>query len=180
MTNTKFTVPQREDVSANNQVIFDNLKKAIGFVPNLYATIAYSDTALESYLNFQNSKTSLSKKEKEAVNLVVSQVNNCAYCLSAHTVLGKMNGFTEEQTIEIRKGTASFDNKLNALVTFTKEATINKGKVSETILNNFLGAGYSNASIIDVIAAIADKVIMNYIHNLTQVPIDFPLASSLN
>jgi uncharacterized peroxidase-related enzyme len=180
MTSSKFAVPQREDVSANNQVIFDNLKKAIGFVPNLYATIAYSDTALENYLNFQNGKTSLSKKEKEAVNLVVSQVNNCNYCLSAHTVLAKMNGFTEEQTIEIRKGTASFDNKLDALVRFTREATINKGKVSESTLNDFLEAGYSNASIIDVIAAIADKVIMNYIHNLTQVPIDFPLASSLN
>lgn len=57
-----FDVPKREEVSANNQEIFDNLKSAIGFVPNLYATIAHSDTALGNYLQFQNAKTSLSNK----------------------------------------------------------------------------------------------------------------------
>ena len=105
-----FTVPSRENVSANNQAIFDQLKKALGIVPNLYAAIAYSDTGLENYLGLQNSRTSLSKKEKEAVNLVVSQRNGCAYCQSAHTVLGTMNGFSNEQVIEIRKGSASFDS----------------------------------------------------------------------
>jgi uncharacterized peroxidase-related enzyme len=176
---TRFTVPQREDVSEKNRAIFDTLKNALGIVPNLYATIAYSNTGLENYLALQNGKTSISKKEKEAINLVVSQVNNCRYCQSAHTVLGKMNGFTEEQTIEIREGSASFDSKLDALIKFAKEATIKKGRVSEATLDNFFNAGYTNESIIDVIIAIADKVVMNYVHNLTEIPIDFPLAKSL-
>ena len=109
---TNFNVPTREEVSTNNQEIFDNLKKAIGFVPNLYATIAYSDTALGNYLQFQNAKTSLSKKEKEVVNLVVSQVNGCKYCQSAHTAIGKMNGFTDDQILELRQGSFSSDDKL--------------------------------------------------------------------
>ncbi|NUO03778.1 MAG: carboxymuconolactone decarboxylase family protein, partial [Saprospiraceae bacterium] len=66
---TKFTVPTRAEVNADNQVIFDTLQGALGFVPNLYATMAYSDSALGNYLQFQNGKTSLTKKEKEAVNL---------------------------------------------------------------------------------------------------------------
>ena len=37
-----FNVPTREEVAPTNQTIFDNLNKALGFVPNLYATIAYS------------------------------------------------------------------------------------------------------------------------------------------
>jgi AhpD family alkylhydroperoxidase len=40
------------------------------------------------------------------VNLVVSQVNECEYCLAAHTVLGKMNGLTDGQILEIRQGSA--------------------------------------------------------------------------
>jgi uncharacterized peroxidase-related enzyme len=176
---TQFTVPTRENVSPNNQLIFDQLQSALGMVPNLYATIAYSDTGLENYFALQNGKTSLSKKEKEAINLVVSEVNGCRYCQSAHTLLGKLNGFTEEQTIEIRSGSASFDPKLHALVRFTKEATINKGRVKETTLNGFINAGYSKGSIVDVLIAIADKVVMNYLHNLTQIPIDFPLAAPL-
>lgn len=94
---TQFKVPTRADVSFTNQSIFDNLEKALGFVPNLYATIAYSDHGLARFLAYQNAKTSLTNKEKEAVNLIVSQVNGCVYCQSAHTVLGKKNGFTDEQ-----------------------------------------------------------------------------------
>jgi uncharacterized peroxidase-related enzyme len=175
----QFAVPTREQVSENNRIMFDKLNAAIGMVPNLYAVIAYSDTGLENYLTLQNSKTSLSKKEKEAINLVVSEINHCRYCQAAHTVLGKMNGFSEEQTLEIRSGSASFDPKLHALIRFTKEATINKGKVSDAALNGFFNAGYTKGSIVDVILAIADKVVMNYLHNLTQIPIDFPLAKQL-
>lgn len=124
---SQFTVPNRDDVSPNNQAIFDNLKSGLGFVPNLYAAIAYSTNGLGTYLHLQNAKTSLSKKEKEIVNLVVSQENDCRYCQSAHTVLGKMNGLTDEQVLEVRQGTASFNPKYDALARFTKEVTAQKG-----------------------------------------------------
>ena len=55
----QFLVPTREQVAPTNQAIFDNLQKALGFVPNLYATIAYSDNGLARFLAYQNAKTSL-------------------------------------------------------------------------------------------------------------------------
>ncbi len=175
----QFQVPTKEQVAPANQAIFDQLQKALGFVPNLYATIAYSDTALGTYLQLQNAPTSLSKKEKEVINLVVSQVNGCRYCQSAHTVLGKMNGLTDDQIIEIRKGSALFNPKLDALVKFTITATLNRGKVDTATLEAFFNAGYTKVSLVDVLIAIADKVVMNYLHNITDVPIDFPLATEL-
>lgn len=45
-----FNVPLKTDVNENNQVIFDDLEKAVGFIPNLFATFAYSETALRDYL----------------------------------------------------------------------------------------------------------------------------------
>ena len=176
---TPFNVPTRDQVSANNQAIFDNLKNALGFVPNLYAIMAYSDTALGNYLQLQNGKTSLSKKEKELVNLVVSQENGCRYCQSAHTVLGKMNGFTDDQILEIRGGSASFDPKFDALVRLTSEITALRGKPSQETLDRFFAAGYTQGSLVDVVIAIADKVVMNYLHNITHIPIDFPVAPEL-
>ena len=176
---SNFNVPKREEVSANNQEIFDNLEKAVGFVPNLYATIAHSDTALGNYLQFQNAKTSLSNKEKEVVNLIVSQVNGCSYCQSAHTAISKMNGFTEEQILELRQGSFSSDKKFDALVKVAKAITLNKGKVDDTTLESFFNVGYSKGTLVDVILAIGDKVVMNYLHNLTQIEIDFPVAQEL-
>lgn len=174
-----FNVPTRDQVSTNNQAIFDNLKKAIGFVPNLYATHANSDTALENYLNFSNAKTSLSAKEKEVVNLAVSQVNNCIYCLSAHTAIGKMNGFTDDQILELRAGGASFDSKLDALAKFAKNVTENRGRTDADVLENLLNSGYTKGSVIDIISLVGDKTISNYIHSTTQVPVDFPVAQPL-
>jgi AhpD family alkylhydroperoxidase len=174
-----FSVPGREDVSANNQENFDNLKKGLGMVPNLYAIMAHSDTALGNYLNFQNAKTTFSNKEKQAVNLVVSQVNDCLYCQSAHTLLGTMNGFTEEQTIEIRKGEASFDLKINALVALAKEITAKRGFISEAALKKFLNAGYSKGQVVELVMLVAEKSAMNYLHAITKVDIDFPVAKTI-
>jgi AhpD family alkylhydroperoxidase len=176
---SNFNVPSRGEVSANNQEIFDNLQKGLGMVPNLYAVMAHSETALGNYLSFQNAKTTFSNKEKQAVNLVVSQVNNCVYCQSAHTLLGTMNGLTEEQTIEIRRGNASFDNKLNALVTLAKQITDHKGFATDEATEAFLNAGYTKGQVIELVFLVAEKTAMNYVHAITKVAIDFPLAKTI-
>ena len=101
MTTTEnglFSVPTREEVSSNNQAIFDGLHKMIGFVPNLYAYYAKSETALGDYLALQNRKNTLNGKQREVINLVTSQINGCRYCvftfyrrLSAATVKYRRN-----------------------------------------------------------------------------------------
>ncbi len=175
----KFSVPKREEVSANNQAIYDNLNKGLGMVPNLYAYFAKNETALADYMALQNRKSTLKAKEREVINLVVSQVNDCKYCQSAHTMVGKMNGFNEEQILEIRSGSASFDNKLDALAKFVKEITIKRGKPSAEATEALFNAGYNEANMIDIIIVTGDKIISNFIHGVTQFPIDFPVASEL-
>jgi uncharacterized peroxidase-related enzyme len=176
---SKFTVPTRGEVSENNQAIFDNLQKGLGMVPNLYAYFAKNETALGDYLALQNRKSTLKAKEREVINLVTSQINGCRYCQSAHTALDKMNGFTDEQVIELRKGSASFDPKLDALVKLAASVVTNRGKASKETVDAFFAAGYTEANLIDVVIVIGDKIIMNFIHNLTELPIDFPIASEI-
>ena len=174
-----FNVPKREEVSPANQVIFDQLEKAVGFVPNLYATYAYSENALANYLALNNAKSSLKAKEKEVVNLAVSEVNNCVYCLSAHTAIGKMNGFTEEQILELRAGYASFDNRLDALAKLSRNITKNRGNIDQHVLDNFFANGWTKENLIDTIVMVGDKTISNYLHKATQVAVDFPVAQPL-
>jgi AhpD family alkylhydroperoxidase len=183
MTNTSirtFTVPARDEVSANNQTLFDNLQKAVGFTPNLYAYFSKSETALGDYLAFQNRKSTLRAKEREVVNLVTSQINGCRYCQSAHTAIGKMNGFTDEQILEIRAGKAPWDSKLDALAKFTASVVENKGRATVDSREAFFNEGYTEANLVDVIIVVGDKIISNYIHNLTGFEIDFPLAAELS
>jgi uncharacterized peroxidase-related enzyme len=176
---TTFSVPTRDDVTPDNQAIFDNLKKALGFVPNLYATFAYSPTALGTYLTLQNAKSSLKPKEREVINLVVSQVNDCEYCLAAHTALGKRLGFTDAQILEIRRGRASFDPKLDGLVRFVREVAEKRGHVSAATTDAFLAAGWSQANLVDAIMVVGHNSISNYLHGTTKIPVDFPAAEEL-
>jgi uncharacterized peroxidase-related enzyme len=181
MTTTErvFTVPTKAEVSAHNQGLFDALQQKLGFVPNLYAYFAKNETALGDYLTLQNRKSTLRAKEREVINLVTSQINGCRYCQAAHTAIGKMNGFTDEQIIEIRKGSASFDSKLDALAKFTASVVENRGRATQESKGAFFAAGYDEANLIDAVIIIGDKIISNYLHNLTGFEIDFPLAESL-
>ena len=176
---TTINVPAREEVSAENQAIFDQLKQGLGMVPNLYATMAHSEHALASYLALQNAKSSIKGKAREVVNLVVSQVNACEYCLAAHTAIGKMVGFTDEQILEIRTGKASFDAKLDALAKFTKSMVEERGKPNPLALETFFAAGWTKENLVDTIVTIGDKIITNYLHGATKVPVDFPAAQRL-
>lgn len=174
-----FSVPAKAEVSENNQHLFDQLQKGLGQVPNLYAYFAKNETALADYLALQNRKSTLSGKEREIINLVVSQVNECEYCLSAHTVVAGLNGFNPEQILQIRKAEIDFDTKFNALARFVKEIVVNRGKPDVAVVEGLLAAGYTEANLVDIIITIGDKIITNFLHGVTKLPIDFPLAPSL-
>lgn len=174
-----FTIPTADTVSPANQAIFAQLKQGLGMVPNLYATLAHSEHALGNYLTLQNGKSSLTAKEREVINLVVSQVNACAYCLAAHTVIGGMVGFTPEQIIAIRKGSAPFDAKLDALARLAHSAALQRGHAAPELIDAFFAAGYTEGQLVDAVMVIGDKIITNYLHALTQVPVDFPAAPAL-
>ena len=176
---TAINVPTRNEVSPANQAIFDQLKSALGIVPNLYATMAHSENALGSYLALQSAKSSITGNAREVVNLVVSQVNACEYCLAAHTMIGKKVGFTDEQILEVRSGRASFDAKLDALARLVKEITIKRGHPDQTLVDSFFAAGWTRGNLVDAIVAIGDKVVSNYLHGTTHVPVDFPPAPAM-
>lgn len=174
-----FIVPTRDEVSAANQAIFDNVKQKLGKVPNSYAFMASSENGLATYLAFSNAKSSLNIKEKEVINLIVSEINGCHYCVCAHTMIGKINGFTDEQILEIRRGAVSFDAKLDALAQLTKGVTNNKGKAGQEAIDNFFAAGYTNESLVDMLLIISERTFSNYLNAVVNVPIDFPVAPEI-
>ena len=176
---SEFNVPKRAEVSETNQTIFSQLEKGLGFVPNIYAAFAHSETALGNFLAIGAAKTSFSAKEKEVINLAVSQVNNCVYCLSAHTAIGKMNGFTEEQTLELRAGSASFNAKLDALAKFVRSVAIHRGAATKATVDAFYAAGYTKGNLADAMIIIGEITVTNYFHKTTEVAIDFPIAQTL-
>ena len=90
-----------------------------------------------------------------------------------------MNGFSDEQILELRAGKASFDNKLDALARLARNITENRGVTDTAVLENYFNAGWTKENLIDTIVLVGDKTISNYIHSTTQIPVDFPVAQPL-
>ncbi|MCI5082883.1 MAG: carboxymuconolactone decarboxylase family protein [Saprospiraceae bacterium] len=178
MANIK--VPTRDQVNEKSQAIFDNLKKQLGTVPNLYATIGYSSDTLENFLGFsaKAGKGSFSGKEIEAIKLAVSQVNECQYCLAAHTALGKMQGFTEAETQALRATTIE-DERLRAITSLAQNIATNRGHAEAEAVEQFFAQGFDEKALIDLIATITAITFTNYVHGSTKVPVDFPAAKPL-
>lgn len=175
------SVPQKNQLNSESQTILESVEKKMGKIPNLYATIGYSSSALKSMLETEASlahDSSYTAKEREAINLIVSQVNKCDYCLAAHTTLAKMRGFTEEDTLEIRKGSFS-EAKLDAVIKLADSIANNKGNAGNGALENFFNAGYDEKALVELTALVALRSFTNYVFVNTQIPVDFPLAQAI-
>jgi len=140
---------------------------------------AHSGNALPTYLALQNAKSSITGKAREVVNLVVSQLNECEYCLAAHTMVGKMSGFSDAQIMELRHGRASFDAKFDALARLTRDIAEKRGHANQALIDAFFAAGWTKENLVDTVVAIGDKTISNYLHGVTKVPVDLPAAPPL-
>jgi len=176
---TKISVPSKTDVNEKSQQLFDQLKAQLGMVPNLYATIGYSSNALENFLTFSGNagKGTFTNKEIEAIKLAVSQVNNCPYCKSAHTAIAKSNGFSEDETVELRNATIN-DPKLKVLTTMAKQVAEKAGHIDADVRESFFDQGYDAKALMDFIAVVIAVTFTNYAYGVTQVDIDFPLVEN--
>ena len=90
-----------------------------------------------------------------------------------------MNGFTDDQIIELRQGKSSVSEKFDALAAFVKNILINRSKPDTAVVDRLFEVGYTNENLIDIIVVIGDKIISNFVHGTTQIPVDFPAAPEL-
>ncbi|MFH4966414.1 carboxymuconolactone decarboxylase family protein [Gaetbulibacter sp. M235] len=169
------TVPTIDQVDNDSKQIFESIKKQIGMLPNVYAVTGYSSESLALHINMTNKagKGSFTNKELEAIKLAVSQVNGCHYCLSAHTAIAKMNGFTDEDALSFRQLTSS-DDKLNILTKLAANITTNRGRATKELIEAFFDIGYTEKALVDLILVITDITFTNYLNEIVKVPIDFP------
>jgi uncharacterized peroxidase-related enzyme len=158
--------------------LLDAVKGKLGIVPNMTKVMANSPAVLESYLGFSGALGGglLDAQTREQLALVVSQDNQCDYCLSAHTAIGKMVGLTPHQVLESRKGNGTTPRTTAALA-FAKRVLDTHGQISESDLTAVRDAGFNDGEIAEIIAHVALNVFTNYFNIATEVAIDFPKVS---
>lgn len=168
------------DAPEESAALFAAIKKAVGKVPNAYATIGSSAPNVLAHVLQTGAvlkQGELSALELEAINLAVSEASQCDYCLAAHTMTGKMAGFTAEQIQEIRKGGLEGNAKIDALVKFALTLVTTRNTLSAEAVANVKAAGYSDRQILEAILAISAILLTNMVNRVNDTVLDFPKAA---
>lgn len=157
------------------------IQKKLGRVPNIFLNLGNSPSVLEGFLNFSGAadQTSLSPQLREQIALAVAQTNQCNYCLSAHTVIGKGAGLKDEDIIHARK-IESKDPKTQAILNFAKKVVELRGKVSDANIAALKVAGVNDTELVEIMLVIFVNMFTNYFNHVTDPKIDFPEACALN
>ncbi len=160
--------------------LLQGVQSKLGFAPNIMKTMANSPAVLQGYLDFSNalSKGNLSPKLREQIALAVSEVNDCQYCLAAHSAIGRSVGLSEETIVDSRRG-ESPDTKEATILAFTRNVVENRGWVSDEEVDKLRKVDFSQGNIVELIANISLALFTNYFNHVAQTEVDFPAVSKL-
>lgn len=166
-----------EESTGKTKELLDAVQSKLGFAPNMMKTMANSPAVLDAYLKFSDalSHGTLNGKVREQIALTAAEINNCGYCASAHTAIGKMVGLNEDSILAARQANAA-DAKTDAALKFARNLVVNRGQSSDADLEAVKAAGFTDGEIGEIVANVALNVFTNYFNETARTDVDFPVV----
>ena len=156
---TTFPVHSSETAPEGSKPVLAAAQKKFGFVPNLIRVLAEAPAAAEAYTTIMDvfERSSLSDTEKQTVLLSVNFVNECEYCVAAHTMVAGIKNVPAEIVEALRSGTTLPDPKLDALAVLTRSIVETRGWPTEAAKGAFFAVGYGTSEYLEVIVGVTVK-----------------------
>lgn len=175
---SRISIPTVEQSAAASQPLLAAVQKSLGVTPNLMKLVGHSPAALEGYLalNGAAGKGKLPTPVRERIALAIAEFNGCDYCLSAHDYLGANAAKLSRSELDAARDGHSEDAQIEAALRFALQVAQARGRVSDAELAAVRLAGFDEASVIEIVTNVALNVLTNYVNNVAQTDIDFPLV----
>ncbi|MFG1300738.1 carboxymuconolactone decarboxylase family protein [Xanthobacter sp. V3C-3] len=148
-----------------------------GSTPNLFRVAAQSPAALEALIGVSGALGggALPARTRESLALTVAEVNGCDYCLSAHSLIGRGAGLSDADIALARSGRAA-DSRTEATLAFARTVVATRGNVSDADLAAARAAGLDDGALVETVAQVAMNIFTNYLNNVAETEIDFPVV----
>ena len=161
--------------SAAVKPTLDKINGAFGVVPNMFKAVANSPAALNSMWGSFGALAGgkLGARLGEEIAVAIANATNCAYCLAAHTVLGRNAGASDEEIAAAQVG-KSADPRTQAALTFALKVVRNRAAVTDADVSALKAAGFDDEGVVEIIAHVALNLFTNYVNVALNVPVDFP------
>jgi uncharacterized peroxidase-related enzyme len=146
--------------------LLDAIHRELGMIPHYFRIMANSPVVLEGYLSMSKAleRGILSPRLNQQLALLVSELNDCAYCISSHSAIARTVGMSEEGIFDSRCG-VSPHRKTELALQFCRSLLSQKGHVSADELDRLRQAGYSDEGIVEMIARSILTLFTNHLMN---------------
>ncbi|MBP0583316.1 peroxidase-related enzyme [Labrys sp. LIt4] len=161
--------------SAAVKPTLDKINGAFGVIPNMFKAVANSSAALNSMWGSFGALSGgkLGSRLGEEIAVAIANVNQCEYCLAAHTALGRKAGASVDEIAAAQVGKSS-DPRTQAALTFALKIVRDRAAVSDTDIAALKAAGFDDEGVVEIIAHVALNLFTNYVNVALNVPVDFP------
>jgi len=147
------------ELSEATKAYFAKCTEKLGMVPNVLLAYAFDEKKLRAFSDMYNDlmlgDSGLSKLEREMIAVVVSSVNHCYYCLTAHgAAVRQLSGnpaLGEQLVMNYRAAALSLRQK--AMLDFAVKLTERPDTIEESDREALRAAGFSDRDIWDISAA---------------------------
>lgn len=164
--------------TAETATLYGEITEMFGMVPNLFRVYANHPPLLQA--NWGKVKAvlgtgSLSMKAKQAIAVLVSRDNGCAYCVAAHRGALQAMGISSEEIriIEEHLEKADFSSKELALISFARKANADPLRIDDDEFLKVTQAGATDAEIVEALGVMELFTAFNKLLDSLQVDNDF-------
>jgi len=157
---TALNLPPVDPLPEETQRYFEICEEKLGMVPNVLRAYAFDIDKLNAFAGLYNdlmlAPSGLTKLEREMVAVVVSSINKCFYCLTAHgAAVRELSGdpmLGEQMVMNWRS--AHLDARQYAMLSFAEKVTIESHRVGEDDRQALRDVGFTDRDIWDIAAVV--------------------------
>jgi alkylhydroperoxidase family enzyme len=168
-----------EKASGKVAAVYGDIRKIFGRVPNGMQMYSPSPTLLAQQwesMGYYLKHPALSFPLLAAIRMLVSQENDCHYCIGMNAgLLIQMGGWTVEQVAATKQDpeAAPLPEKEKALLAFVLKTVAERKAVTRAEIVQLKKLGWNEADILDAVAHGARNVAVDIVFNTFQIENDF-------
>ena len=143
------------------QEMYAELVKKRGKVSNIHKVHSLNPEALgnhvDLYMTLMFGKSGLSRLEREAIAVVVSAANDCAYCVKHHAEALRRH-LDDEETLDLlmsADGLETLEPRLSNIVRHADKLTSAPSAMTESDLGELRAVGLSDSDVLDLTLIVA-------------------------
>ena len=153
---TALDLPMVDPLPEATQKYFDICSDKLGMVPNVLQAYAFDVDKLNAFTSFYNdlmlASSGLTKLEREMIAVVVSSINRCFYCLTAHgAAVRELSGDAKlGEMMVMNYRVADLDTRTRAMLDFAAQVTVESYTIEEADRQALRDVGFSDRDIWDI------------------------------